>query len=819
MMTSSSDESLNKLLDRGMRQYNYRISWDDHSLQQALQRAGSISERVKLVSGIEDMQKPRESVAYDAGYNKLIRRLNQSAENPAVINKTAWAKVKTDVLKYFDSGLRIYADAKPFSAKGYHLDTLTRKLYYCDGTGKEEATKEIADFRNNIREWGDIQRLFPTLFNPSVAVSMGFVDNYTTLQPEKYMQLIYKTLGNNPGAEFDRDVSQDFIQLYANLDQYMAIGSLLEKHEDLRTVEQLVLDIVEGINERIHKSLTTKKAITTTEIEILQHIIDYFATGDYLVLVDALPLQESSWFTSASTWFYTSEVDSTLNLIKELRQSPFFEETLKKFHAENERKMLAREGASGAYSADQKREDARKVRDGEMSAKDFATAYGLRNIVLAPEGYDVELSGPFQGEALAELTEEQEVALQTEISRVLSDEVSLQDEEETDVDAVVNERVYEFESHIVDFESSEEDVNAMWDECRVTKEAFKASLVAMAEKLEALQTENEEVELPPIPLAQDLLLEEADQEEKTIIDHIKDSISRLQQKVDADKSKSKKTFYQTDCASLQNSINKILAYQFVGQSNFMLTEEQRSVYNDVGAQLTDILYATEKKPRKDLEVLSSVVPVREEIQRLMAFHDSIRSKLTEFKEQLRSIDQGTFFNDIQKFVAKGAALDKSQLALQTLLDNLVDCQDVEFNVLAPENEWQRKVVAAVNELTSWATGLVDELQDVLLNQQIPVAEEEDPKPRKYINVTPKKDATYAGRFGTIMEGIRAFAETLHAQETSRLETYFEEKVPSVTESYLSMFSHTADRGKQGGNTFGNDFGSDLGSNNGRNGRK
>lgn len=802
MMTSSSDESLNQLLDRGMRQYNYRISWDDHSLQQALQRAGSISERVKLVSDIEAMQKPKESTNYDAVYNKLIRRLNQSAENPAVINKAAWVKVKADVLKYFDSGLRIYADSKPFSAKGYHLDTLTRKLYYSDGA---TPAKPIADFRGDTREWASIQNLFPTLFNPSVAVGMGFVANYTTLQPEKYIQLIYKTLNQNPEAAFDREVSKDFISLYANLDQYMAIGNLLEKHADSRTVEQLVSDIVKGINERIHKSLTTRTAITTTEIEILQNIIEYFATGNYSTLVAALPPQESSWFSSASTWFYTSEVDSTLNLIKELRQSPFFEDTLKKFHAENERIMLARERARGAYSAEQKREHARQVRTGEMTTKDFATLYGLRQTVQPPENYDANTAGPFAGEVDAVLTEEQELEVQAQISLVLEGAISEIDEEDT---LLEENRGYEFESHIVDFESSAEEVDAMWETCRVTKEAFSASLTSMSERLAALAEANNGVDLPLIPLAQDLILEEGDAEEKTIIAHIQDNIERLKEKVAADKSKTKKSYYQADCASLQNSINKILAYQFVGESTFMVTEEQRGVYNDVGSELTDILNATQKQPKKDLEIMSSVQPVREEIHRLIAFHNNIREQLTGFQQQLRSIDQGTFFNDIQKFVAKGAALDKKQLALQALLDELTDCQDVEFNVRAPENEWQRKVCAAVTNLTESGTELVDELQDVLLHQQSATAEvRDDPKPREYKKVTPKKDAIFAGKFEPIMAGIKDFAETLHSQEASRLATYFTAAVPLATTHNLGMFGASAHRGSGRDDDLSTDLGS------------
>lgn len=358
------------------------------------------------------------------------------------------------------------------------------------------------------------------------------------------------------------------------------------------------------------------------------------------------------------------------------------------------------------------------------------------------------------------------------------------------------DRGYEFESHIVDFESSEEEVNEMWESCRVTKEAFSASLTAMTEKLEELQTHNKEVALPEIPLSEDLVLEEEERVEKTIIEHIKDSITRLQNKVAADKSKSKKTYFQADCASLQNSINKILAYQYVGgETRFMLTEEQRGLYNDVGTELTNILNNTQKQPKKDLEVMNSVKTVRAEIHRLIAFHNNIREQLTAFQKQLKTIDQGTFYNDIEKFVTKGP-LDEKQTELLALLESIKDCQDDEFNVLSPTaGTWQEKVVSAVKQLTESGTELVDTLQDVLLHQQIKGASADDePIPREYKKITPKKDAIYAQRFQLMMEEIRDFANTLHSGEASRLATFFEANQIGMTSACsLGLFGETASR--------------------------
>ena len=852
MMTSSFD-------DRGLREYEYRVFSTSHTLQRDIQHAGLVTESVRLESDIKRMPKPHDSIPHNEAYNNLAKKLNRYADNPSVSGLGAWDKINKDVLTYFTSGLAIYADpVTPLTSRGYILDTRTRQLSYFDGTGKP---KVLCDF-SAAKDWVSIQTLFPTLFSPSYAVGLGLVSNYTTLQPEKYIQLIHQVLTLNKDAEFDRFIEPEFIPLFANLRQHAGIRTQLAKHDDPRTQEQLVADIVKGMYGKISTYLS-REDINPAMRDVMINIIQYLDSGDYTHLADAMQKYDSAWLVKASNWLFSNEVDNTLNIIKEMRKSAFLDQALKamvdKHYGEDRHLVVMDKWRQKIFGRKHEQDgDEDKLQDilaehyGEGQTLDailqskieelaithikdmdeesqlrLLMEHGIENLEQAVEmavrrERGVENSSALGKQAAQVLAKAQEEILEsvqqsilqkltTGLLEQIANEVTGTREEAHDRSEDESESAasgYVFESHILDFESSEEEVNEMWDNCRVTKEAFKASLTAMAEKLQALQDAHNEVELPNIPLSQDLLLEGADQEDKTIIDHIRDSITRLQEKVEADKSKSKKTFYQTDCASLQNSINKILAYQFVGESTFMVTEEQRGVYNDVGSELTDILNATQKQPKKDLEIMSSVKPVREEIHRLIAFHNNIREQLTGFQQQLRSIDQGTFFNDIQKFVAKGAALDTKQLALQALLDELTDCQDVEFNVLAPENEWQRKVCAAVTNLTESRTELVDELQDVLLHQQSATAEGRDaPKPREYKKVTPKKDAIFAGQFEPIMAGIKDFAETLHSQEESRLATYFKAAVPLATTHNLGMFGASAHRGSGRDDDLSNDLGS------------
>ncbi|NDH68104.1 MAG: hypothetical protein EBY22_09450, partial [Gammaproteobacteria bacterium] len=444
--------------DRGMQELKYAVIPTGSALQRDIQLAGHVTTCQDLESEIASMSKPNESHSRNEVYSALARKLNRHAASPNG-GLPAWETTKTDVLSYFDSRLPVYADPEGgrIPSKGYILDTMQRKLYYFDGS----STNELCSFIGYIRGWQQIQNMLPALFKPSPAVMLGFASNYVTLKPDTSINMMHLVRQINPKAQFDKFVETEFLPLYANLAQHAAVRSLLVKHKDTRTLQELTTDIVRDMLGKISGYMAKLGAegkgdrLSQEKEDLLVNMVQYLNSGDYSILAASVAKYDSAWVTNAANWFFNDEIDQTLNIIKEIRKSGFLDSAIQQ--------MLEQQ-----YGKNRSSEDASE---------------------------EIEANGG-----------------------------------------------YVFESHIVDFESSEEEVNAMWDECRVTKEAFKVSLVAMAAKLEALQTENEEVGLPPIPLAQDLLLEEADQEEKTIIAHIKDSISRLQEKVDADKSKSKKTF-------------------------------------------------------------------------------------------------------------------------------------------------------------------------------------------------------------------------------------------------------------------------------------
>lgn len=353
------------------------------------------------------------------------------------------------------------------------------------------------------------------------------------------------------------------------------------------------------------------------------------------------------------------------------------------------------------------------------------------------------------------------------------------------------EREYEYDSHIVDFDRSEATVNAVWQKTRITKQAFTAQLEAMLAQLDALKGMYDITILPKIPLPKELLLEVGEDElvvddEKTVIEHIEDCIGRLQAKARHDRSNSSQ--FQTDCAVLQNSMNRILNYQYQGRNvRKVVTEEQRTVYNAVGKELTATLNKIQKQPPKVAVVMNSVQTVRAEIHRLTEFHNKIRGQLAQYQQQLMAIDQGTFANDIDDFLT-GGLLDERQRKLQDLLASLQDCHDDPFNVLSPADAHQQKICDAVTQLTEYETSLVDELNGILLKQ---AGTELD---RVYKKVGSRNDAAFASQFADIMEDIRSYSDTLAPQESSKLGEFFTTSQHAPAHGRLNMF---AGHGREG----------------------
>ncbi len=716
------DEHLdNRFLDWGIRDYFYRVFWDDYPLKHDIELAGNMTECAQLEDDLSTMARPRGLSSPSTEYSRLTKELNRCSEKPNSIRLPAWNKIEKDVLKYFDSDLRIYEDLHGQNATNskpcYFLDTKKQKLRYYDGA----AYQDVCIF--NGSDWPKVQRLFPSLFAKSSYGLDIFGQKNAQLRSTQSMQLITLALNNNPDAKFHIEVEPTFIPLFKTLEEHASRRTTLEKlaHDDHRNAEELVADIVVRMRERIKDYLDDGKHSNPAKRAVMENIETYLATGDDVPLMNSILKYDRSWFEWVASWFFSSEVDKTYHAIIGMKNSEFFEKGFAILHSKK----------SSAGS-----------------------------VVGTEEGS--EITEPVRGR----------------------DDFDEADE-------------YEYDSHIIDMEYADLRVDRVWQSRRVTKAAIIESLEQIVIDIEAFKANNPDAELPIISFPKDLVVEGEHAEEKTVIAHIEDCIARLQGKIDNDKTNGS---FQTDCAFLQKSVNRILNHRYQGNdSRRRLTEGQRSLYVMIGEKLTDDLNKTKKPPEKGAEVLNSVQSVRVEIHRLIKFHNKIREELAAFQTDLDAIDQGTFANDIEDFIAAEGPLDARQKELLDLLDELKDCQDDAFNVIGPDqNEKQRAVCEAVTKLNRYETTLVDALSSTLTKRQDVEPVEGKRPPRVYIVVNPRTDAEHARTFEKIMGKVRRFADPLAAQESSRVAKFFEETLPTQPHHNvdLSMFGGHSETGSE-----------------------
>lgn len=732
-----------RFADWGIRDYLYRVFWDDYPLKRDIALAGNISDSAAIEREIRDMEKPvgsdevdfesdeddfePDKVGFEKEYNSLVENLNRIAERP----NDAWDDLQENILEYFDSDLSIYQDrpGNNPSTPCYLLNTETRDLRYFDGTN----TYDVCTFTKS--HWRRVKEVFPALFaEPRLGIEL--FQKSAALNSEACLNLIALARSANPNAEFHITVETSFVSLFTRLTTLTDLRAVrvLHKHKDHRDANEIVADLVKRIQERITAYLDDEKRHTNPAKRIImENIAEYLETGDASPLDDAIQTYDKGWLSWIASWFFASEADKTYQAIMGMRSSPFFEDALAHLIGTPDR--LAQE------------EEDRLARENEPSIAQLRgelTDLQRHNLALEQ---DLEQYRGREGEA--------------------------------------GNRDHEFDSHITDFESSERAVNEVWKDCNVTKAAMTITLDKMLQDIRQFQTNNT-LPLPEIVLPTDILSEEdTPTAKKTVIDHIEDCIVRLQEKIAADKTNS---FVQADAILLQNSMNKILNHRNFGDdTRKRVPEAQRRLYVDIGNILTEDLNQTQRQPAlKAAEVLNSVVSVRVEIHRLMKFNNNIREKLTEFQKRLDQIDQGTFGDNLDTFM-KGT-LKARQAELQFLLDRIEGCPDDAFNVLPSQHSVEtklrskshdepyldpdsmtnhEKVSEVVMKLQEFKTEMVDDLSDSLLNQ-------EDGQPRIYIPIDPKKDATNADIFAAIMEDVGEYADTLTDEESSKLETFFTE---------------------------------------------
>ncbi|MCX7090929.1 MAG: hypothetical protein NTU48_05715 [Legionellales bacterium] len=309
--------------DWGIRDYLYRVFWDDYPLKRDIELAGNISESAALERDIRRIEKPvGTGNDADKEYNALVQNLNRIAERP----NDAWDDLQDNVLEYFDSDLSIYEDrpGNNLSTPCYLLNTENGDLRYFDGADSHA----VCNFSNS--KMPRVQEILPALFVQPV-LPIELFQKRAPLKAETFVSLIALARSVNRKAVFHIPVETSFISLFTRLVSLTdrRAARVKQEHTDHRDANEIVADLVERMQERITAYLEDEKKHTNEAKKIvMENIKSFLETGNADGLDGAIRTYDKGWLSWIASWFFASEADKTYKAIMGMRSSPFFEKAL-----------------------------------------------------------------------------------------------------------------------------------------------------------------------------------------------------------------------------------------------------------------------------------------------------------------------------------------------------------------------------------------------------------------------------------------------------------------------------------------------------------
>ncbi len=309
----------NRFLDWGIRDYLYRVFWNDYPLKRDIELAGYLSEISEIEQYINENHKPIDSSDnHTTDFSNLRKKLNQYSNKLSSSNTLTWNEIKKDVLNHFHSDLRIYQDLGDNNPenpkKGYFLNTKTGALRYYNG----KAYIHLCTF--DSRDMRSLKSLFPALFAKSSFGLDIFGQKNAPLKAEKFLKLASLVHSKNEHAQLHTEVDLSFIKLFTALKIFADLQIQVKHHADRRDANELVADVVSAIKTRIKNY----KGNNPAREAIMNNISAYLDTGDGDLLAHAVKEYDSSWYNWMVSWFYSSEESKTLYAITGLQKNEFF---------------------------------------------------------------------------------------------------------------------------------------------------------------------------------------------------------------------------------------------------------------------------------------------------------------------------------------------------------------------------------------------------------------------------------------------------------------------------------------------------------------
>lgn len=636
--------------------------------------AVSIEELNKEISKMDNVTtstkgQSKEEQDTDIKYNKLVQELNQSKSSVRFNTKAMWNNTEKKVLKYFNTGMNIYedrGDVANIRIKGYYLNTSNDpkehgKLRYCDGKNYIA----ICQFKNE--EMLDVKLLFPSLF-PDNRLFPNVFQPRTKLKPQKFIQLITLAQKSDPKVEFHLPASRVFINLINALKERIGLVKKQEKQKDPRGLDEIVDDTTKCIMDELgefrkkHPRDKTNAKYLLSKHEMINAIEQYLKDGDVKNLAVAVAKYDKSYFKG----YFEDGADRAIALIKKLKgngtESEFFNIGIKHW-------ATKRENDNSVYKFDSlnKNDDAQKNKVIEDWNSHLVTKNVYKNCLAK---------------------------LQSTL-----DSVNMSDFPYIEIQQSENVAALKFDNNVEKNVSSFNLQNAPSINSEVIEGELEDDLVGATETNKS-QTK--------------VIIERIPGIRTTVIEQLKNVIGGYNTLLAyANENEN----YQSQCATIQNEINRILTNKReVYDSGKEINETYLSKQYELGDTLTKLLQQAKKPKQQVAEIKCDVAALKSEIDRLIYENNKLQIKLETYRDEVSSLSQSTRSNKISDFL--DVDLKKTQNHLTELRDILKNTRNQNVVIIDKSTDEPHNTLNTVNvSLNELKSKLTDKLKSILLNRE------------------------------------------------------------------------------------------------------
>lgn len=667
----------------------------DYNFTRRLEKGGHLHNVAQYKKDLEGMPAVAK-VDGQTEFNKLAQRLEdyRSTVNASIETDTA-AVLEKDIVKYFSShsSVKIFLDVPGANAeKGYYFNWDTGVLKFLGDDGTEQTVGTLQDLKMKEVLFGNLNPDKKTWFGGTRSRSQKHSASIS-LTSDLFIE-IYENMDISSSAKFHKTIPQDFMDTFFKLRSLNKTNAALAHLKKYRgqtltaLAEELVPDLQRRAEEFLNSHSKGPDGSDESKRYTIMQAINQFANGeiDKAQLTSVVAENDRSWF---GKWFHwTDDVDKALAIINRL-DSGFLKRGVEIYRKAKDPVKTADTSLWVDYEYEERPSDSPMYDEGIRRYWE-----GTR---ISAKAYQKSLNSML--ETLTSLETDYGENLQHQISLPASLSDSLIDDDHPDT-ANISELYFD------DAELSDDEQSFEPEESVFTSQE--------EDSLDETFGVEHDVEID-FRLSDNVSQDGTKDIENTLCGHLRGIITKQLDVVNGYlASEEKGRNFSSNCAELQQVINKILAQRFKQGQRTIYYENTQYAYNEIGYALTDGLKGTERLPAERTEVIVVPDDVRLEILRLIKRCDAIQVQLSKFEDSLIAIGQGTFQTDIREFVTGNLARTKE--LLEKIHKLTEPCTNEAFDINRATGN-QLLIVKAMNTVEAMGNDLTDELSALLKYQK------------------------------------------------------------------------------------------------------